>query len=76
MHESQMNEVVREVVDPKAVLEEIRNKGWSAWLVLDPGCHPDALAQLYALESETKRRCFFLIPALSTCTNSLPASFP
>ena len=60
MHESQMNEVVREVVDPKAVLEEIRNKSWSVWLILDPGCHPQALAQLYALEPDAEKTLLFL----------------
>ena len=44
MLESLTNKAVREVFDPKAVLEEARNNGWNAWLVLDPGCHPDALA--------------------------------
>ena len=29
-----MKEVVREVSDPQAVLEEVRNNGWNAWLVI------------------------------------------
>jgi hypothetical protein len=59
MHELQMKKVVREVYDPKAVLEEVRNNGWSAWLVLDPGCHPDALAKLYALEPDAEKTLLF-----------------
>jgi hypothetical protein len=54
-----MKEVVREVSDPQAVLEEVRNNGWNAWLVLDPGCHPDALAKLYALEPNAEKTLLF-----------------
>jgi len=59
MHELQMKHLVREVSDPKAVLEEVRSIGWSAWLVLDPGCHPDALAKLYALEPDAEKTLLF-----------------
>jgi len=48
MHESPMADAVREVLGPGAVLEECRSKNWNMWIVLDPGCHPQALAELYA----------------------------
>ncbi|SFK55931.1 protein of unknown function [Desulfomicrobium apsheronum] len=76
MHELRMNEVVRQVFDPKAVLEEIRNKGWSAWLVLDPGCHPDALARLYALEPDTKKTLLFLDSRLEHMHELSPRILP
>jgi hypothetical protein len=59
MLESLTNKAVREVFDPKAVLEEVRNNGWNAWLVLDPGCHPNALAQLYALQPDAEKTLLF-----------------
>ncbi len=59
MHEPIKTDAVRDVSDPKAVLEEVRNNGWSAWLVLDPGCHADALAKLYALEPDAEKTLLF-----------------
>jgi len=59
MRETQMNSMICEVSGPQVVLEEIRNKGWSAWLVLDPGCHPDALAQFYAREPDGEKTLLF-----------------
>jgi len=60
MYEPITMDAVGEVSDSKAALEEIRNKGWSAWLVLDSCCHPDALAQLYALEPDAEKTLLFL----------------
>lgn len=64
MHEPIKTEAVREVSDPKAVLEEVRDNGWGAWLVLDPGCHPDALAKLYALEPDAEKTLLFFDSSL------------
>ncbi|HCU69869.1 MAG TPA: hypothetical protein DGF30_11785 [Desulfomicrobium sp.] len=59
MHEAVNTIAGRKICDPKDVLEEVLSKGWSAWLVLDPGCHPDALAQLYALEPDRQKTLLF-----------------
>lgn len=59
MHETVNTIAGRKIWDPKDVLEEVLSKGWSAWLVLDPGCHPDALAQLYALEPDRQKTLLF-----------------
>lgn len=60
MHDTQKDMAVRRVDGPEGVLEEIRSNGWSAWLVLDPGCHPDALAHLYALEPDRQKALLFV----------------
>ena len=59
MHESSVNDTVREVPDPGVVLEECRSKNWNMWLVLDPGCHPQALAKLYATEPDAEKTLLF-----------------
>jgi len=64
MHESPMNDAVREVPGPGAVLEECRSKNWNMWLVLDPGCHPQALAKLYATEPDAEKTLLFFASPL------------
>lgn len=59
MHESPTDDAVREVPGPKAVLEECRSNKWNMWLVLDPGCHPQALAKLYATEPDAEKTLLF-----------------
>jgi hypothetical protein len=59
MHESPMDDAVREVLGPGAVLEECRTNKWNMWLVLDPGCHPQALAKLYATEPNAEKTLLF-----------------
>lgn len=59
MHESPMADAVQEVLGPGAVLEECRSKNWNMWIVLDPGCHPQALAELYAMEPDTEKTLLF-----------------
>ena len=59
MHESSMADAVREVLGPGAVLEECRSKNWNMWLVLDPGCHPQALAKLYSMEPDAEKTLLF-----------------
>lgn len=60
MHDMPADSAVMEVPSPGPALEEARSRGWSVWLLLDAGCHPQALQQLYASEPDTEKNLLFL----------------
>lgn len=60
MHDMPADSVVEEVPNPANVLEDALNRGWTVWLVLDPGCHPQALQQFYATEPDSEKSLLFL----------------
>ncbi len=60
MNERPDTAVVMPVSNPRAALDDAWCRGWSVWMLLDHGCHPRALQQLYALEPDTEKTLFFL----------------
>lgn len=60
MHDMPVDSVVKEVPNPTIALDDALNRGWTVWLVLDPGCHPEALPQFHATEPDSEKSLLFL----------------
>ncbi|WP_028578286.1 DUF4123 domain-containing protein [Desulfomicrobium escambiense] len=63
---------LRRVENPGALLQETRDKGCAFWLILDPLCHQEALAQLYDNEPDTEKTILFLKTTLAESSEVSP----
>lgn len=63
---------LRRVDNPDERLREARAKGCAIWLLLDPGCHREALARLYENEPDAEKTILFLKTALKESNEISP----
>lgn len=63
---------LRRVDNPDEFLREARGKGCAIWLLLDPGCHEDALARLYENEPDAEKTILFLDTTLKESSEVSP----
>ncbi|HCU69881.1 MAG TPA: hypothetical protein DGF30_11845 [Desulfomicrobium sp.] len=60
MHDMPLGSAMTKIPSPGPALDDAQSRGWGAWLVLDPGCHPQAIQQLYSTDPDSEKNLLFL----------------